>query len=188
VKAPSRLLVITLAVLLSSCGGGGDSNSSAGRSPAVYARDFCTAFNTWKETVSSRSDQLQQDLSKATPENLEAIRDLLLTYLDDNIVLTDQAREDIRAAGVPHVENGAQIASALAGAIASARDIFDDARKQARNLPADDPDAFVGGLGDLATGLPKQFEAIPVAERLPDEASPELREAFTREPACEALN
>jgi len=182
-----RLLVLALAVLVSSRGGGNDdSPSHSGRPAADWTRDACTAYQTWAEGISARTMQMNEDLTTATPDDFTELRDLLVASFDDYIVLTDQAAEAVRGAGQPAVENGGQIASAFSSILVDFNEVLTAARMRARDLPVDNPDAFVRGARELANGLPKQLDlSTPFRERLPDSAPSELREAFANEPACE---
>jgi hypothetical protein len=95
----SRSAIATVfALLVSACSGGnGDTRAaSSGRPPDVWARDTCTAMQIWTDSYSAHVRQVQDDIPNARDFN--DVRNLFVVAMKDLIVITDQAREDLRAA------------------------------------------------------------------------------------------
>jgi hypothetical protein len=195
--SPLRIAIACTAILMSVAAGCGGDSSSTGAEPSgrpvdVWARDFCTAFVAWQDGLGARQDEFQQALAaQASDPGFLKLRRLLVELMDDYIALTDEAAESIRAAGDPAVENGGQISSAIAGVVDEASVVLVGIREKARDLPVDDPDRFVEGAKELALSAQTQFQTTfsqeTIADRLPDSAPTDLRDAVEDEPACEVF-
>ena len=176
-------------ILAGGCGGGGKSAEESGRPLDVWARDFCTATATWLDSSQARDAEYAHDWSEVSQgpnPNPSELGDLIVDLASDQIALTTEAVESVRAVGHPAVENGAEMSSALIDSLDQQRDVQVGFRDAARDLPVDDPDAFTKESEELFSLLDDYRRSLLLAGN-PGILSEELRGALNAEPACTFL-
>jgi hypothetical protein len=188
-----------LVSVVAGCGGGNGKTGAEqnGRPPDVWARDFCTAIQTWADGVRGRTEKMTDDLAQEvgapgdvlTLSEAKQFRNLLIEGMDDVIVLTDEAGEALKAAGTPAIENGEELSSIFSEFITDFRTVAVDAGEKARAINVRDPEEFNQGaqeFGAAASQFKSAFSEEDADKRFP-EAPAELREAFADEPACAGI-
>jgi hypothetical protein len=156
----ATLLVVLAALALAAagCGGGGDSGSSAsGTDPDTWAADVCGALQTWADDIKSGSQSLSSDLQSSS--DLKAVKQKVVSFLDDVEKSTEKMVDDVKAAGSPAVKDGEAIQNDLEAGLTEARDSFDHALAQAKELKTNNPQAFVTGVTAMGQQIQTELNA-----------------------------
>ncbi len=145
---------------------------------------MCGAVGSWLTGINDLGTQLSTDVQGIA--DLEEGRDLLVTFMQDVVGLTDDMLGSVEGAGAPDVERGDELAADLLAALQPVKTTFEDAVVEAQNLPTDDPETFSAAateLGNAITGSQGEFQAeFDALQQEYD--SPEINEAFETVPAC----
>jgi hypothetical protein len=185
-RRPTRKLALlaAIAVSLTACG---DDDGSSGRgggasTPEQYAQRMCGAASTWMTALEDRNTQLQGDLGGAQTGDLEAVKELTVSFLNGAAQDTETLIDDVSAIPPPDVDDGDQIHDGVLSAFTQARDLFMDARDQVSELDTSDPQAFTEALTTLGTTLTSA--GTEIAGSVQGLENDELDAAFEDTPAC----
>jgi hypothetical protein len=104
-------------------------------------------------------------------------------FIDSLVAATRKAATGLKAAGVPKVPNGGQIATTLVGAFTRASTSLSAAAVQARRIPITNARAYQAAT----SGVTDQFKQSlsRVAAVTPNNA--QLNAAAAKDPSCKAL-
>ncbi|GAA4909980.1 hypothetical protein GCM10023223_30290 [Stackebrandtia albiflava] len=165
------LLSGVLALSLAACSGG--------EVPATeWAGAVCEALRPWQAEI----DELTADANVAmNPESTpEQARDQLLDLLAGAAEASRTAHEEVTAAGVPDVPDGAHIATVFADSLAATGDAYQGAHDRLSDLDPAAPD-FYDQVAQVMSDLSEEYAAVPQVAALD---STELSEAFAATPEC----
>jgi hypothetical protein len=150
----------------------------------AWAGSVCGPVGSWLTGINDLGAQLSTDVQGIA--DLEEGRDLLVTFMEDVVGLTDDMLGSVEDAGAPDIERGDELAADLLTALEPVKATFEDAVVEAQNLPTDDADTFSAAateLGNSITGSQGEFQAqFDALQQEYD--SPEINEAFETVPAC----
>ena len=149
------LLLGVVALLAAACGGSSSSaDTSSGTTASAatgtstvtagtWIASVCTALGTWQKTLTTGTPDLSQlsDLSKA--------KDSVTGYLAGVVTATQTFIADVKAAGVPDVQNGDAIAAGFQDALASTEKRSPMRRSSVEGLSTADPTSFASGLSQV---------------------------------------
>ena len=174
------VVVAVVAALLAGCGGGGSSKVSS----SAYIKSVCTAIGGFLHSVKARQSQLNPaTLTHATPvQGKQLIVGVVSGFASDVAKLVSQ----IKAAGVPDVNNGQQISTAIQTALTRVQSSVATFQTQVNQLPTSSPTAFSAGAKSVATALQQSLSGI--TSSLSGLSSPQLQQAASKEPACQTLS
>jgi len=174
-RLPSFALVLVLVVLAAGCG----SKSSQPTSTADWADGVCSAFTTWKSSITSSADSLKGgDLSQ----------DSLQSTADDMKSATETLESDLKDLGKPDTQAGQQ-----------AKDSLDQLSSDLKT-DTDSIQTAVDGVSDLSgvasaiatvstTLATMQSQVISTFNSLKQlDAQGELQSAFEQSNACQQLS
>ncbi|MCD6021355.1 MAG: hypothetical protein K0R20_1065 [Actinomycetia bacterium] len=174
---------ILLAGACSESGGGTNGGPDAESvSAETYATSVCGAIADWVDEIRGLNEDLQANLD---PSSIDALKDAMVTFLDDVIASTDTVIADVEDAGVPDVEDGDAAAQHLLTGLRDSRGVFEDARDRVEAMSTDDPVAFGEDLQTVGTDI--QTSMSTIGEDLGQFESPELDEVSKDIPECEAV-
>lgn len=186
------LLTVLMTFLVTACSkssdGGGDGGTSAAPTTtdaATYVDGVCTALGDWKTGLDDDNQQLQSALGSGTPTP-EDTKTALVTFLTATVDGTKTMVADIKALGVPDIDNGDQVASALSGAMDDVQTLFEGALDKVEGLSTDDPQAMAGALTQLGTDITQGSNDI--GDALGDLDTPDLETAAKDSESCQALS
>lgn len=167
-----------LAVLLvAGCGG-----SSSQVKPAAYVKSMCTAIGNWKNTIQSAGVTLQSSNPASGPRT--AAKADYQRFVAALVSATSRASNDLRAAGVPAVSGGKQLANRLTNAFERATRGLDRAETQAKSIRTDSASTFQLGASAVSTEIRTALEGIAAVA---PGSSPRLRPAEAKERSCQVL-
>lgn len=171
VSAPPRPVVVALvlSLLLAGCGGGGVEAKD-------WAADVCGSWQQLSTRLQKAVKKLQADM--ADPE---ASGEAVVSYLTSLENGFERMEADLEKTGVPDVQNGAQVREQLLEAVSSTRQAFARARESAQSRDMSDPAVAMKVFADLNKDTKEMLEARNKVK------SPELRQAFQQDPACDSL-
>jgi hypothetical protein len=167
-----------VAIVATACGGGNDRVSAA-----EWVDRVCAAFADWGREAVPVVERLQ---TLDAPSDLDALGDLLATVRDAVVALnrsTTDFAADVRAAGVPDVDDGEVFSRRFAGQLDRAAALIDDAEGALDRLDASasslsDFEAATEALEKVSQGLDQ------VGTRLEALDAPGLDEAFVGSDEC----
>src|SRR5438105_3453752 len=178
----SRAWAVTAAaaIVLSACGGGG--GGGLGKSSAEqYVKTVCTSIGGWVKDIQTRVGKVQKENPSSPQEGKKTITE----FFDGVIGSTGKLVGEIKAAGTPDVDNGAQISSSVVTALQKAQSLLQQARARVQALPTDNPHAFVTAVQQISTAVQGAFEKA--GKQFSNLKSSQLETAASKEPACKAL-
>lgn len=165
-------------------GATGDTGSTVGTvAPEEYVRALCTGMKTYVDDVTTLSSEFGTSLDPTA--DLQTQKEAVVGLLQDIIDATDTLITDLEAAGVPDVEGGDEIVSAVGDSFDQARQVIDDAKAQVEDLSIDDPATFATELTNIGTAIQNSLGGI--SGSLSELDAPELSEAAANEPSCASL-
>jgi hypothetical protein len=191
VRHPAKVVpALAMALfLLSACsndGGGGDGDGGGGGQtvpPATYVKGLCTSVQSYVDDITTLSTDFAGGIDPAASADEQ--KQAVLDFLDDALALTDGLIDDVDAAGVPDVDGGGGVVSAIAVSFEQARGVLEDARARVEAASTDDPQAFAAELNEVGATIQSSLGEIGGSLDLVE--SPELATAAADEPACAAL-
>jgi hypothetical protein len=178
-------LAVAAALSAAACGGGNETGVGDGEtvSAATWTGDLCTALDTWQSELTESAPD------PASEPDIESTKDSLVSFLESAVAATQALVDDVRAAGVPEIENGEAIATEMQSEIAAVGDDFLAAKDTLEGLSTDDPAAFAAEVSEIGTTLTEAGAAAGAAfDRLAEQyPAAELDAAATDAPACETV-
>ncbi|HEX6261230.1 MAG TPA: hypothetical protein VF097_00095 [Actinomycetota bacterium] len=183
-----RALVLTFALVAAACGGEAEGEGDVATD--VWVRDVCTTLTDWNDRVQSRTGTLQTDLQGLPQGDFQALKDLMVSYIDGVIEDTDQAVTSLEGAGAPAVEDGGEASRLVVRGIGEVRTIFEQAREDIAALDASRPRRFAMALQDIGLRVQQGGQQVQATFQEVDQrgiGGEELDQAFDEEPACAPL-
>ena len=150
----------------------------------AWAGEVCGAVGSWLTGINELGAQLGTDVQGIA--DLEEGRDLLVTFMEDVVGLTDDMLGSVEGAGAPDIERGDELAADLLAALQPVKTTFEEAVVEAQNLPTDDPRRSPPRRPSSATrSRARRGSSRRSSMRLQEEYdSPEINAAFESVPAC----
>jgi hypothetical protein len=148
--------------------------------PDQWASKVCLAVKPWSASINAAVAGAQQKItSGSTPAQTKA--DLLTLYggARDS---SSRALTQVRAAGVPDADNGAQVAQQFTAALTTARNAFAHAATRTAALSTVDKNAFYAGV--VAVGQQLTTENGQNSAGFTNVSSDQLQKAFDTVPEC----
>ncbi|MGH2640399.1 MAG: hypothetical protein ACRDGO_01735 [Actinomycetota bacterium] len=177
------IVLLPLGILLAGACSGSDGGANGGTvSAEAYATGVCGAIVDWVEEIQGLNADLQANLD---PSSIDALKDAMVTFLDDVIASTDTVIADVEDAGVPDVDDGEAAAQNLLAGLRESRDVFESARDRVEAMSTDDPAAFGEELQTVGTDI--QTSMSTIGEDLGGFESPELDEVSKDIPECQEV-
>lgn len=174
---------ILLAGACSEAGGGTNGGADVETvSAETYATGVCGAIADWVDEIQGLNEDLQANLD---PSSIDALKDAMVTFLDDVIASTDTVIAAVEDAGVPDVEDGDAAAQHLLTGLRDSRGVFENARDRVEAMSTADPAAFGEELQTVGTDI--QTSMSTIGEDLGQFESQELDEVSKDIPECEAV-
>ena len=186
-RRPTMVLVgLAMAlVLLPACsddgGGGGDGEQAV--TPEAYVRGLCTSVQAYVDDVTTLSTDFAAGIDPAA--SVDDQKQAVLDFLDDALALTSALIDEVDTAGVPDVEGGQAMVSAIVASFQEAREVLEAGRARVEAASTEDPQAFAAELNDVGATIQTSLGEIGGSLDLVD--SPELSAAAEDEPSCAAL-
>jgi len=174
-----RNLFVVLASLLVIAGCG--SSSSSGVSANSYVKSVCEAIKPFVTDIQARSNSLNLTALSSPAQGKQALEGFMTAAVADSQKAVDQ----LKAAGVPNVNNGKNISTALVNAFTQVKSALSAAQSQAAALPTDSVTAFRTAGQSLATTIRASFASIGAG--LGGLKSAELSKAAKSTPACQSI-
>ena len=162
-----------LALVAAGCGGSDESSASP---TEEWADSFCTAITTWKDSLTSVTEQF------SSPSSLTS--EALTNAANDAKSSTDTFVDELRALGPPETESGEAVKSSvdeLSNTVESEVAKIESAAEGVSGL-ADLPSA----ISSITTSLTAMSSALSSTVQTAEsaDASGELRTALEDSPAC----
>jgi hypothetical protein len=170
------LAAVLAAALISACG------SSNQVKPAAYVKSMCMALGNWKNTIESAGVALQS--SGAANSSRPVAKADYERFVRSLVTATRRATGELKAAGVPNVSGGRQLAIRLTTAFNQATRRLAKAQLQARAIKTDSASAFRQGASSVTTEIKSALQSIAAVA---PGRSPQLRQAAAKEPRCQVL-
>ena len=161
------------------------STSSHTVSPTAYVHSVCTTFGN----LTSEFAALDAASGAGDAETPAEARERMVVLLDRVATEMNSAVTDLRAAGVPRIQNGRGQATLLVQQVVALRSAFVRAGHDARALPVSDPHSFQR----RAQAITARVEAAEAkVQRVFGSATKlfhnkTLERAAARDPTCQAL-
>jgi hypothetical protein len=157
----------------------GVAGASATVAPATWTARMCAALDQWHTRVVAVAP-------KAASSDPVVARASLSGSLGQSVVATDDLVRAMRAAGVPKVAHGREIAASLIATFTRTRVQLAAAARRAERLPTTDANAFAKGAIAGERALERSMSGVDTAlakagSRFPSKA---LDRAFARAAAC----
>ncbi|HEX6207326.1 MAG TPA: hypothetical protein VF058_03115 [Actinomycetota bacterium] len=182
-----RALVLTLALVVAACGGPEGAGDVA---TDVWVRDVCTTLTDWNDRLQSRTGTLQTDLQGLPQGDFQALKDLMVSYIDGVIEDTDQAVTSLEGAGAPAVQDGEEASRLMVRGIGEVRTIFEEAREDIAALDVSRPRRFAMALQEIGSRIQQGGQRVQATFQEVDQrgiGGEELDRAFSEEPTCAPL-
>ncbi len=166
------LLVLALALSLTACSGA--------HGARAWAASVCTTLEPWRTEIGSLTTRTQQQMDTATTPG--QAKENLMRLFGGAEAASEKAREGVTKAGVPDVDNGAQIADGFAGALAATRDSYARAKTGIEGLKTAPAQTFYQQVGQVVEQLQTDYQASSLDTSKLN--STELKAAFDEVPEC----
>lgn len=150
-------------------------------SAADYVKSVCSVIGPFERSVQARSNQLNLASIKSAAQGKTALQNFLNEVASD----TSKAVTQLKAAGVPDVNNGQQISTGIVNAFTQVKGSLTSAASRAGSLPTASPQAFKTAAAALGSGVQTSMNNIGTS--LGGLKSPTLEAAAAKEQACKAL-
>lgn len=188
-SVPLALVLTVLVACASDDDGGGSGETSAaapagGAAPAEYVEGLCTAITAYQQDLIQQGSTFQDEMSAGSPTPQQT-KDALSAFLGDAAARTRQLIDEVKALGVPGVDNGDEVRSTFASAFDRVVELFETTRAEVERLSADDPAALAQGFAEAGAKL--QQAGSEIGESFADLSSPELDEAAAEAQSCAAI-
>ncbi len=192
VRAWRGRTVVLIGVTLLALGAGSSVRASTTAIPAQqWTANFCGSILTWVTFIDQRTDAYNKAIDNWKVNGhgkISKIRGVVIAYVRDTTVSTDQMVHKVKAAGPPAVTNGAKTQSQVNAALGQVGAVFHTALTQARKLPTTNPVLFLSRTQALTKQIGTGFGKVSGAfAAIGKSASPALKTAGRTSPACQAL-
>lgn len=181
-KRMAIVLVPLVFVLADACAGSDGGSNEETVSAEAYATGVCGAIADWVEEIQGLNEDLQANLD---PSSIDALKDAMVTFLDDVIASTDTVIADVEDVGIPDVDDGDAAAQHLLTGLRDSRGVFENARDRVEAMPTEDPTAFGEELQTVGTDIQNSMSTI--GDDLGRFESPVLDDVSKDIPECEAV-
>jgi hypothetical protein len=168
--------VLASLLVIAGCG-----SSSSGVSANSYVKSVCGAIKPFVTDIQARSNSLNLTSLSSPAQGKQALEGFMTAAVADSQKAVDQ----LKAAGVPNVNNGKNISSALVDAFTKVKSALSAAQSQAAALPTGSVAAFRTAGQSLATTIRTSFASIGAG--LGGLKSAELSKAAKSTPACQSI-
>lgn|GEM_PF-4837882 len=168
--------VLASLLVIAGCG-----SSSSGVSANSYVKSVCEAIKPFVTDIQARSNSLNLTSLSSPAQGKQALEGFMTAAVADSQKAVDQ----LKAAGVPNVNNGKNISSALVDAFTKVKSALSAAQSQAAALPTGSVAAFRTAGQSLATAIRASFASIGAG--LGGLKSAELSKAAKSTPACQSI-
>ena len=166
------LVLLTLTAPLAACSGA--------HSARAWAASVCTTLEPWRTEIGSLTSRTQQQMETATTPG--QAKENLMRLFGGAEDASERARAGVEKAGVPDVDNGAQIADGFLGSLAATRDAYAKARSGIQALETAPADTFYQRVSQVVQQLQSDYQASGLdTSKL---SSAELKAAFDEVPEC----
>jgi hypothetical protein len=181
------IVLVPLGIIMAGACAGSDGGSKGGANAGTvtaeaYATGVCGAIADWVGEIQGLNEDLQANLD---PSSIDALKDTMVTFLDDVIASTDTVIAEVENVGVPDVDDGDAAAQHLLTGLRDSRGVFQNARDRVEAMPTDDPAAFGEELQTVGTDI--QTSMSTIGEDLGRFQSPVLDDVSKDIPECEAV-
>jgi hypothetical protein len=170
-------LLLTAAVALAACGGSGSGTVSA----ASYVKSVCSAATNWRNAIQAAGSKLQTGVSTTS---LVQAKTQYVGFVNELVLATGNAENQLKAAGTPSVSNGKQISGSLVRIFSNARGSLAQAVVGAAALPTSSPTAFKNAAGQVVTGIRSSLAGMSTVT---PEKNAQLHAAAVKDPTCQGL-
>jgi hypothetical protein len=172
-RSPRLVLLIVTFVALAGCG-------TSTVKPSDWVAHVCQSLGPWRSQINSLNATAQSEM--ATAKTAQDTRTHILALLGGGRKATEQARDAVKAAGVPDVDGGAVIEKRFVDSLTAAAAAYDHAYTSISALSLADADAFYAGVADAMKTLTDEYAKSGIDT---DElVSPELQADFDKVAAC----
>jgi hypothetical protein len=175
--SPLALAAVVVTLALAGCGG------PSGTNPNAYVKSVCTALITWRDTVQNAGATLQAAATKQHV-SLSDGKQFYLTFLASLLRATTAAQKTLKAAGVPAVDGGSQVATTLVRAFGGAQKGLATAASQATLIPTTSSGAYAEATAKITGEIRSSLASMTA---ISPRKSPQLRAAADKQPTCSAL-
>ncbi|HEU5264771.1 MAG TPA: hypothetical protein VFU34_09030 [Gaiellaceae bacterium] len=172
-----QLLVSTVAALALVTAGCGGSDESSSTSPTEeWASGFCTAITTWKDSLTSITEQFSNSSSLSS----EALNDAA----NDASSATETLVDDLKALGTPDTESGEEVKNSIDDLSTTVESEVANIESAANDVSGltDLPNAITSittSLSAMSTAFASTLEAVQTAD-----VDGELQTALEDAPEC----
>lgn len=172
-----RALPAVFCVLLLAFVVGGCANGPGARS---WAATVCEALAPWRNEITSLNRRAQQQMTaETTPAQA---KENLVRLVSGAEAASETARAKVAKAGVPDVQDGAEVARGFVTSLAAVRDAYAQAKQSLQTLDTGEPKTFYDGVSAVLTTLNQEYSRSALDTSSLD--SPELKQAFDEVPEC----
>ncbi len=190
-RSTTRYLAVTASLLLVLVLSGVAAGATQTATPKKWIGVFCGSVYTWEKTVKSNTSKLDKTFStlKSTGKaSVPTVKTKLVTYLTGIVKSTSAMVSDIKHVGVPDVQNGAKLQSAVLSAFALVQKAFNQTLTSAKKLPTNNVSAFRTQALNLAKTLQSSSNRITAAfVPVQKYSTKELNDAAKADPNCKKL-
>jgi hypothetical protein len=145
-------------------------------------KSVCAALASWKNTIQGAGVALES--SGAPSASRPVAKEDYQRFVAALVIATRRATGALKAAGVPTVAHGSDVAARLTHAFDRATRGLVKASAQAKLIRTDSPSAFQLGASAVSAEIKSALGQIA---RVTPGQDPALRKAATKEPACRLL-
>ncbi|WP_250002244.1 hypothetical protein [Actinoplanes sp. M2I2] len=170
---PLALLVL-LALVTSLTGCSGAPNARA------WASSVCTTLAPWRTEIGSLTKRTQQQMETATTPR--QAKENLMRLFGGAEDASERARAGVVKAGVPDVDDGAQIAEGFTNSLAATRDAYARARSGVEGLATAPAETFYQQVAKVVEQLQTDYQASSLDTG--NLHSVELKSAFDEVSEC----
>ncbi|WP_250029176.1 hypothetical protein [Paractinoplanes maris] len=173
---PARpLALLALLVLVASIAG-----CSGAPNARAWAASVCTTLEPWRTEIGSLTTRTQQQMETATTPG--QAKENLMRLFGGAEDASERARAGVVKAGVPDVDNGAQIADGFTGSLAATRDAYAKAKTGVEGLATAPAETFYQHVSKVVEQLQSDYQASSLDTS--NLNSVELKSAFDEVPEC----
>jgi hypothetical protein len=171
-RSLSFLLVISCVLTLGACAGS--------PTPQAWAATVCKVLAPWRTEIGDLATRTQQQMTaETTPAQA---KENLTRLFGGAETASEKARAGVEKAGVPDVDEGAQVAESFTTSLGAMRDAYGKARTGVEGLSTTESKDFYTKVGSVVDTLNTEYAASELdTSKL---SSVELKKAFDEAPEC----